>query len=136
MPSNDAKIYKALKDHLDAQGYPYTVLEPLETFDPDPSQLYVFLDDLRYDNQRAYIGNGRHKARGSLMANVMAPLSWTYIQSVEAAGVFAGYFTHGTTFEYSDIKLWTAKDAQVVNAGYVDGSHYRMTVSCPWEGLV
>ena len=136
MPSNDAKIYKALIDHLDAQGYPYDVVEPGGAFNPEPTEAYVLLDDLRYDNERPYIGSGRHKVRGSFMANVMTPLNWTYLQRIEAAGVFAGYFPASTDISYSDVEIWTTKDAQVVNAGYVDGSHFRQTVSCPWEGLV
>lgn len=136
MPSTDAKIYKALIDHLDVKGYPYDLVEPGGKYDPAPGTPYAMLDDLRFDFTRLYVGSGRNKSRGSLMVTVMTPLNWTYLERIEAAGLFADYFPASTYMTYDDIEILTTKDAQVVNSGYIDGTHFRQTVSCPWEGLV
>lgn len=136
MPSNDAKIYKALIDQLKAYPDLPDVVEGGEAYDPNPKTPHLIVDDLRFDNVRPYVGQGRHLNRGALMIGVMCPKSWTYMQSLEYAGDVVDFFAAGVTMEYDGVKIRTDKNAQVINAAYMDETHYRVPIQCLWVGMV
>lgn len=137
MPSNDAKIWAAVRDFLlDYPSLPATVVQPGDSFDaPDPLTPYLILDDVRYDPTRIY-WQGPNWRTGSLMIMVMVPLQWTYAQRVEYGGKIADYFSEDAVMQYDDVTLRVSRQTTVDGSGYRDGSHFRVPLRVDWEGFV
>lgn len=137
MASKDAEIWVAVRDFFNAYpDLPSNVVYPGDTFDGvDPVIPYIILDDLRYDPQRVY-WQGANWRTGSLMVMVMLPIPWTYPQKLEYAGKIADYFAEDSVMSYGDVTLRVAQQPTLSQAGYRDGSHFRMPVDVRWEGFV
>lgn len=137
MASRDAEIWVAVRDYFnDYPDIPSDVVYPGDTFDDvDPLTPYIILDDLRYDPQRVY-WQGANWRTGSLMIMVMVPLQWTYTQRIEYAGKITDYFAEDSVMQFGDVTLRVAQQPTLSQAGYRDGSHYRLPVRVDWEGFV
>lgn len=137
MASRDAKIWAAVRDYLAAYpSLPATVVYPGEAFDdPDPLLPYLIVDDLRFAPLRRYYA-GPNWNTGSLMVHCMVPLDWTYSQSIEYAGKIADYFAEDSEMTFDDVTLRVAQQPAISQAGYRDGSHFRVPVAVSWEGEV
>lgn len=135
MASRHAKIWKALKDHLEAYpGLPTDVVYGGQSFDePNPLVPYMIVDDVRFDPGRRY-WRGVEWHTGSLAVHCMVPLQWDDLQSAEFAGSLADYFEPDAVMAYDDMSVRVAKQPAVSGAGYRDGSHFRLPVLVYWEG--
>ena len=141
MPSKHAKVWKALKDHLEA----YPDIPPVkyggQSFDPpstggvaDP---YFIVDDVRLEGRRIFQDTDtKNWHSGNLAVGVMCPLWWDDLQTAEYAGRLADYFSQDTTMTYSDVTVKVAKQPTVSTAGYRDGDMFRLPVLVEWEGFV
>lgn len=134
MASRHAKIWKALKDHLEAYpDLPSTVVYGGQSFDnPDPLVPYMIVDDVRFDPERKYWA-GKEWHTGSLAVHCMVPLQWDDLQSAEYAGSLCDYFEVDAVMSYDDTSLRVSKQPAVSGAGYRDGSHYRLPCLIMWE---
>ena len=135
MASRHAKIWKALKDHLeDYPGLPANVVYDGQPFDdPSPTLPYMIVDDVRFDPSRLY-WEGVEWHTGSLAVHCMVPLKWDDVQSAEFAGALCDYFTPDAVMEYDGVSVRVAKQPAVSGAGYRDGSHFRLPCLVYWEG--
>ncbi len=137
MASRDAEVWAAVRDYL--EGYselPSDVVRPGESFDDvDPLTPYLIVEDLRFDPVRVY-WRGPNWRTGSLMLMCMLPLHFTYDQRIEYAGLIADYFSEDASMQYGDVALRVAQQPTISDAGYRDGSHFRMPLDIRWEGFV
>lgn len=139
MPSNHAKIWKALKTYL--EGYPTLPMVAYggQSFDPPVSAEtpYMIVDDVRFDAQRKYLGtNAPAWQTGNLAVHVMVPLSYDDIQSAECVGKIADYFVQDTPMTYDDITIKVSRPATVSGAGYRDVGYFRVPILVSWEGWI
>lgn len=138
MPSKHAKIWVALKTHLEAYSKkPSYIAYPSESFNPpnDAITPYWIVDDLRFDPLRIYYGSDcGNWLTGSLFVNCMIPLSWTSVQTAEYAGAVADYFKQDTEMAYDDMSV-RVSNSPLVSSGYRDGDRWRVPVTIRWEGF-
>lgn len=138
MPSKHAKIWAALKNHLELYpNKPSYISYPSESFTPptDAVTPYWIVEDLRFDPLRIYYGSDcANWMTGSLFVNCMVPLNWTNTQSAEYAGALADYFKQDTPMGYDDIEVKVSNQPLISSAGYRDGDRWRVPVSIGWEG--
>jgi len=131
-----AKIWAALKSHLDTiTGY--TIHYNLDAaITPDVTAPYIIVQDLRQEPERQYIGNGAgNYYRGSLEIGVMVPIDgWTYPQGLQYAAGFAAEFPEGLVMTYENMRLQVSKEPHILGVAYRDGAFSRYPVSVQWEG--
>lgn len=138
MPSKHAKIWKALKTHLEA----YPSLPPVayggQSFDPPvDGGPYLIVDDVRFDAQRKYQNTDAPTWQtGNLTIGVMVPLSYDDLQTAEYAGSIADYFAQDTPMTYGDVTVKVSRTPTVSGAGYRDDGYFRVPLVIPWEGFV
>lgn len=140
MPSKHAKIWAALKKHLELYpSKPTYIAYPNEGFNPPTDAItpYWIVESLQFDPLRLFYGSDcANWLTGSLFVNCMVPLHWDSLQSAEYAGALADYFKQDTRMVYDDIEVSVSNHPLISSAGYRDGSRWRVPVSISWEGWV
>lgn len=138
MASKNAKIYAALKAHLETYADLPDVRYGGQSFDP-PSGLgpYLIVDDLRYENRRLYQNtDGKTWHTGSLMIHSKTPIEWSDTQQAEYIGLIIDHFPQDTAMTFDDITIKVSQEPSVVNSGYRDKDMWRQTADVRWEGFV
>ena len=141
MASNHAKIWKALKSHLELYPDLPFVAYGGEPFTPPSTngvtEPYFIVDDVRFDGERKYQGTpSRIWHTGVLSISIMIPLHWDDLQSSEYAGAIADYFTQDDAMTFEDVTVKVSRTPTISGAGFRDGDMFRIPVLVPWEGFV
>jgi len=128
----DAKIWEALKDHLDAMSGGFPIVLPGETYPTDADVAFIVVTDVRFGNVRIYIGSTADDQHGgTLSLSVMVPLSWTHTQQLGVAGIIRQHFAKDTKL---DVLVEIVKTADIGTA-YRDGAFNRLPVNVNWRAM-
>jgi hypothetical protein len=138
MPSNNARIYAALKGFLDAYpDVPFVAYGGTSFDPPDDGSEYLIVDDVRFENLRKYQGSTAPDwETGNFAIHTMTPLWWSDLQHAEYIGRIQDYFAKDTPISYDGLTVKVGKKPSINNAGFRDGGMWRQTLMIPWEGMV
>jgi hypothetical protein len=128
----DAKIWIALRDHLEDMPGGMQIVMPDETYPANASTAFIVVTDVRFGNERRYMGSAADDVHtGQLDLAVMCPLAWSHAQAMGVAGIIREHFSKDLRLG-GLVELIKAAD---VSTAYRDGAYKRVPVAVSWRAI-
>jgi len=127
----EARIYKAVIDHLKTMSGSYAIVEPGQNYPTAANVAFINVVDFRRPVDRVYIGSTDDDLHmGSLECAVMVPLSWSHLQLIGIGQLIKSHFP-------KDMKLDVLRidKSAIVGTAYRDGAYNRLPVSIEWRAV-
>jgi len=128
----DAKIYDALKLHLDDMPGGFTIVYPDDIYPTDADTPFIVVTDARFGNERLYNDSGASDNHlGQFMLDAMVPLAWSHSQLLGIAGVVVDWFAKDLRLS----GLVRIEQTPAITTVYRDGGFNRLPISVSWRAV-
>lgn len=136
VPYLDAKIYIALRDHLQDMSGGYDIVLPGEDYPSSANTPFLLVQDVRLEPDPYYAGRGDPEdTRGIWSVTVMAPLKWTHTQMLGVAGLIRNHFARNRKLVEGGAVVQITGFPYIATQAYRDGSYLRMPINIPWRSV-